>query len=462
MAEVWETDWLASRPVFYNEKTGAASHHINDVIDFGSVEIDPEGLFNFLDFGYSVLGQTPVRNVRFLAPCSRLTRGQNGHFEITSTHDPVQDWLGKESDEYDVLVRLKDTIQGWELQSKGPIVIPTSGGYDSRLLNTMINDRSRIRSFTYGLSEKQDESFEAVKAKKLSTILGTQCQQIQLGSFHKYFGAWDDLFGVSTHAHGMYHLEFYSAIKNIIPAGGALLSGIIGDAWAGSVEISLITQPDDLGLLGYAHGLRGDPGASLLKAGKAQREEYFARNKDLLNDPLYRVVAAMRFKIVLLNYLLAVPESLGFAPWSPFLIPEIALSMLTLPSSRRKGRVWQQDYFNRQGVNLESMNLPCNPTNTLDLHAMRCVPLRPLNVRLLCEVIKPSYVDWVNRQVKRVSPSWEWVWRQAAMRPRKVGRCCALLGIRDERLAAYSAYLTLKPIERVLERRDMAGKGGAS
>jgi hypothetical protein len=52
---LFETDWLASQPVFYNERTGKASHNINDVIDYTNLEFDREGFNNYVDFGYSVL-----------------------------------------------------------------------------------------------------------------------------------------------------------------------------------------------------------------------------------------------------------------------------------------------------------------------------------------------------------------------------------------------------------------------
>ena len=50
-ALLFETDWLASDPVYYNEVTGAASHGINDVIDFANVELDAEGLNAYLGTG---------------------------------------------------------------------------------------------------------------------------------------------------------------------------------------------------------------------------------------------------------------------------------------------------------------------------------------------------------------------------------------------------------------------------
>ena len=79
---LFETDWLSSRPVFYNLDTGAASRNINDVIAFADLEIDGEGLCAYLAAGYSVFGHTPVRGVRFLPASARLWRDSGGKLRV--------------------------------------------------------------------------------------------------------------------------------------------------------------------------------------------------------------------------------------------------------------------------------------------------------------------------------------------------------------------------------------------
>ncbi|MDR0711935.1 MAG: hypothetical protein LBF67_06295 [Prevotellaceae bacterium] len=74
---VASSDWLASNPVFYNEKTMRVSENINDVIDFPNMEFDTEGLSAYLDFGYSVFGSTPLKNVKFLLPNESLQMADN-------------------------------------------------------------------------------------------------------------------------------------------------------------------------------------------------------------------------------------------------------------------------------------------------------------------------------------------------------------------------------------------------
>lgn len=63
MNNLFKTDWLASKSVFYNKKTKKISYNINDVIDWINFSIDQEGLYLYVLFGYSILGKTPIKNV---------------------------------------------------------------------------------------------------------------------------------------------------------------------------------------------------------------------------------------------------------------------------------------------------------------------------------------------------------------------------------------------------------------
>ena len=92
--------------------------------------------------------------------------------------------------------------------------------------------------------EDQSRSFEVVQAKALANRFGIRWERIPLGDFHHYFDDWDAEFGLSTHAHGMYHFEFYTKIRERLKGRHAFLSGIVGDAWAGSIPLAhkLMTQ----------------------------------------------------------------------------------------------------------------------------------------------------------------------------------------------------------------------------
>lgn len=454
MPQAYETDWLASSPVFYNEKTGKVSNNINDVIDFDDLEFHPEGFNNYLDFGYSVFEQTPVKNVKFLRHSSRLTTEEAGSIKVEYLDDPAEKWACQISKEKDVWEHLEAAVQAWEKQVDGEIVIPTSGGFDSRVLNLLINDKSRIRSFTYGVSNPQSASYEVVHAKKLSELLGTKWEQVELGGFHQHFDDWDRLYGPATHAHGMYTIEFFKKIKGGFAGALPLLSGIIGDAWAGGKKFEPIDTISSLYKLGLTHGMHADSHYSLLNSKPDQREFYFECVKDKIKDPFWVTVESMRFKFLLLSYLLRVPESLGFLPWSPFLDINIALSMLTISPKRRNGRAWQVEYFRKKNVYFENQHLKVNTENSLNFDATRAYPPAPLDISLMREVMQPGYVKWINNIIREM-PLPNPVLK-SVLNIRKVGGILRRAGFRSRNvfLEAYCAYLTLKPIENLLKRRN--------
>jgi hypothetical protein len=118
MNKVFETDWLASDPVFYNEITGKASRNINDVIDFKNVEFHPEGFNNYLEFGYSAFEQTPIKNVKFLRHSSRLVIDDQNRIQVEYLDDSAEPWIGKQSQEDDVIDLIRWRVQEWNLRQK--------------------------------------------------------------------------------------------------------------------------------------------------------------------------------------------------------------------------------------------------------------------------------------------------------------------------------------------------------
>jgi hypothetical protein len=450
--KVYKTDWLASKPVFYNEKTCKISHNVNDVIDLDDLEFHSEGFNNYLDFGYSVFGQTPIKNVKFLRHSSEVYK-ENGKLKIIEHPDPVEEWFRRNPNytkEEDILELIKNKVQEWEKNHEGKIVVPTSGGFDSRLLNYFIKDKTRVKAYTYGVSPKQEDSFEAVYAKKLCEILNIKWRCLKLGEFHKYFNEWDELFGISTHAHGMYHVEFYNKIaEKEMPE--LFLSGIIGDGWSGKVKIDPIKSIDDVYFLGYTHGINADSCFSKISSCSKNKRKYYEVNKEKLKDDRIRVVESMRMKLTLLNYLINLPKKFNFKVWSPFLDIDIALGMLNLTPERRKNRQWQRDFFKKAGLNIEGMAFKnVSKKNTLNNQAMKKVSLRSLNKELLSELIEEDYIDWVNKNIKNNFLSDIW---SASFKARYIGEGMKLLGLEDTKLKAYFAYLTLRPIENILYKK---------
>jgi hypothetical protein len=456
---VIETDWLGLPRVYYHEVTGAVGGSILEVVDPADADWDPEGLENYLAFGYSVFGRTPVRHVRFLGPAMRLRRTAGG-VAVEQRADGVAACLERPLPEGALWERMRALVGERERSSDGTIVVPLSGGLDSRLLVSLVGERDRVHAYTYGVSERQERSCEVVHAREVCRRLGVAWEHVPVGGFHDpaYFDAWFRLFGPATHAHGMYHLEFFGAVR-AREGGGApvLMSGLVGDAWAG-LSVGEIGGPGDLLRLGYTHGMHADARWMADPPARNEvRERYYEEHREALRDGRVRVIEAMRCKLVLLEYLLRVPASLGFRPWAPFLDRELACGMVSLPAERRRGRVWQREHLEREGLLVEGGGLRCSWGNTLNHQALDRVPLAPLDAGLLADAVRPEYVRRVNAGVAAGGP-----WRRVARglrRWRLWSSGLRRLGL-DGRLAAYCAYLTLWPLQE-LARQRAAGVRGA-
>ncbi|MVZ66306.1 hypothetical protein GQF61_10590 [Sphingobacterium sp. DK4209] len=445
-------NWVGYQTVFYNETTGDYGLNINDVIDYANLEIDLQGLAAYLDFGYSVFGHTPVKGVKFLLPNQSLYFS-DGKLLVHESEDTISNQLGKKTHEEDVLHMIHQRVNNWANGFSENILIPTSGGFDSRLMNVMIDDKSRIHAYTYGTSFNQGASRESVYASLLAERLGTKWSRVPLGKFNLYMDDWYSQFGPAVAASGTYHIEFYHKIREQErQAKMGLLSGIIGDAWAGAVKVPEIQSASAYRTLGYTHGMSADSKLAMDVDYTGLAEALFDKQKEDLKSADFRIVTAMRTKMMMLQYLIAVPSHMGFPGYSPFVEEDIALAMLNLPVERKNERAWQRDYFRKHNLLFEEEKHKYTYQNSLNYYALVHETLEPLDVSLLREVIKPEYLDWVNQRILHIGAK-ERVF-QTLMHTPKVKGVLKLLGARNGLLAAYFAYITLKPIETLLKKRN--------
>lgn len=117
----------------------------------------------------------------------------------------------------------------------------------------------------------------------------------------------------------------------------------------------------------------------------------------------------------------------------------------------------------RLGISLESLNLQASHQNTLNLQALRRIPVRPLDSNLLSKVVNPAYVELINEQVKSsLKPSGvKDRLLDRLLEIRKVGGALRRFGFVTNdirRLKGYFAYLVLVPIEVLLRRQELGQK----
>jgi hypothetical protein len=456
-----QTDWLATETIFYHERTSRAGGNILQVIDYEYFDWDWPGLQNYLAFGYSVFGHTPVRGVRFLPPASRLTI-VGGQFAIANLapDQGLLDQLASRSTPDEVLEMIRQRLEQWRAGLAGrEVVLPLSGGLDSRLLLALWPQPAELAAFTYGVSDPQAGSVEVVHARLLAQRYGLRWWPIELATLGRYLPDWYALFGPSTHAHGMYQLEFYHKIAALGWGQRPLLSGALGDAWAGKMEVPPVRSPSEVRHLAFAHGKNAE-GAQLQKTVPRNPilEAYFAEKSTDLADPRFRVIEALRTKMMLLKYLWQVPRALGYQPFAPLAEPEIALAMLRLPPELRANRHWQTEFFARHELDLERLTLPRDYRNYQQHQAALAQPLPPLSEGVLREIVKPGYVRWVNRNLLNT-----WHSRLGYRLFRRFRATRGLWRLFPDRAdRAIAAYLTLAPLERLIRARDAHLRGHGS
>lgn len=450
--EVARGNWVGYRTLFFNEKTHQYSEDIHQVIDDNNIEIDPEGLAAYLDYGYSVFGRTPVKDVRYLLPYQSLHISE-GRLYVQQAPDHTLGLLGVSTSEDDVLEMIGSAVNQWADGFTDDILIPTSGGLDSRLMNAVIRDKARIHSYTYGTSANQQKSRESVYAQLLAQRLGTQWARIPLGTFNVYMDQWFQQFGPSVAASGTYHIEFYRKIQAREKGNPMqLLSGIIGDAWAGAVNVPEIPDTTAYRVLGHTHGMSADSKLATKTNYDSIIEPLFDHQKDALKNPEYRIITAMRTKMMMLQYLITVPERMGYPGYSPFLDEKISVAMLNLPRDRKANRIWQQDYFRQENLLFEQEKHPYTYQNSLNYYALTNERLEPLAVDILREFFAVRYLEWINQKIQHIGRK-ERIFQQLMHTP-KVKGVLQLLGAKNTLMTAYFAYITIKPIEMLLSKRN--------
>lgn len=458
-----ENDWLGSIPVFYNEKEQVASTLINSVIaQTSAVTMDAEGFNNYLDFGYSALEKTPIAGIKFMRYASRL------HFsELGCTYeygvDPALILSKVATTPAQTLDFLATSVGKKAEEVSGQIILPMSGGFDSRLLGSFISQshRGRIKAFTYGVSNPQIASKEVVNGRLVAKKLQITWQQIQLDSFHSLYPEWFSLFGCSIHFHGMYQIEFYKKIRQQGVLEASVLSGIIGDAWSGNVQIGPIRTFEEVKKLGYSHGLNFSSSNSSMSKADTGIRNFFTTYGPALFDERLRIIFSMRFKLILLSYLLTVPEYFGYPAWAPFLDLRNVEAILSLPAGeRKKERRWQIEYFKAHDLYVEDIPAERLFDSTVDLDNLKTNPLAGVEEKALLAYIKATKLARTTAEYQRLlatglstSPSYARVF--AWIERLRIRPLLAAFGIKvnyRRKETAYVETLILKPIELTIQK----------
>ncbi|MHB8107547.1 MAG: asparagine synthase C-terminal domain-containing protein [Candidatus Cryosericum sp.] len=251
------TDRLASFPLFYTYGNG--SLHISDDgwalgQKLGLFEADNLSVSEFLLSGWVVGDHTLLADVR------QLQAGQYLYWDGESKEPAVGfyykhlhgDYLELGTSEYydeldsvyrHVFLRLIASVEG------RTIVVPLSGGYDSRSIATMLKKLGydKVICFTYG----RPESFEVDIARKVAERLGYKwyfVNYVDRENWAKLKGA-TGYFQYASSGRTLPHVQDYIAVaeltaKSLVPRDAVFVAGHSGDSLGGSWAPHISDQQD--------------------------------------------------------------------------------------------------------------------------------------------------------------------------------------------------------------------------
>lgn len=444
-----ENDWIGSIPVYYNADDQVVSTY-SKVCLKDDRTFDEEGLYLFLKYGFSVMGVTPFRKVRTLRYFSSL-QFSSSSIKVLEKEDPALSVdLSKPSDEYEITELIRQDMGRLLDDTTQNIVCPLSGGLDSRYLCSLISDeqKDRVSTYTFGLSNRQEKSFEAQIARSVATRTGLRWKHIPLKNAYQHTIEWHDLFGFGIHLHGMNHIEF---LKNILAEGqqdgsSMLLSGITGDHFTGDRLTGLkVNAPDQLFQLAYTHGLNC---SSLLPYQETEAEnKFFEQNRKLLTDGRWNPVVGVRLKMGILHYLSMLPDNMGMSSVSPFNNFEIVCKMRSLPPARLHDRLWVNDYFKKAGLHYRTRNFYGDTRNTLNRQLFSASKFHDLDPHFWQNTpIQPVQVEQVNHFFRNYSTPIE-RFKYFLSTQRVVKEAVKMVGLKNQFNSNLSIYQTLKSVE---------------
>lgn len=360
-------NWCGLSPYFYNkENPNEVSKKLStkEVVAYDEI-----GLNLYLNAGYCLFGRTPYQGYSFLRANETLNEGKVTNRNV----DYLTNLVKSDSVSVETTIQsIANRIHEIEKLSSEKIIIPLSGGMDSRLLLSLIEDKSRIEAFTYGQSWTQSKSNEVTKARALSKKMNFKWQHIEIRDYSNLMPLWIEKWGAASHAHGMYQMQFYAKIASLVPSNSVVLSGIIGDLLAGSLPTHSIRQPSQLFNLALSREMNAKSVAEKLAFFEQSTsiedflESEFATYESVLRHKRAADLVTIQNKNMLLRYLVEVPEWYGFNSQSPYLDECVGTNMLRLADELRQDRQWQKSYLEDIRLGDSYLGRPGLFSNTLN------------------------------------------------------------------------------------------------
>jgi asparagine synthase (glutamine-hydrolysing) len=184
-------DYYASRPVFYGIQDGSFyfSPEAKGVARMPGFDagVDEDALVAFLINGNPLAEQTFYKNVKPLPPGTVL-RIENGQLSrtVSSVYAPCADTIDRGEEYYiDALSALLMKAVSKQLRNPDKVVVPLSGGIDSRLIAGCVNRIAgeKLHTVTWGVNENLADS-DAATARQVANFLHSDHHFLRRESEH--------------------------------------------------------------------------------------------------------------------------------------------------------------------------------------------------------------------------------------------------------------------------------------
>lgn len=246
------TDYTGSVPVFHSSRDGWVVSNIEPATVDGSgatvEDLSTPNLFGLLLFSHFLWDETLYRHVFQQTPDSRFAFRSGSSTPQTEELRSLSSEKTRAGRPIESIAAELDALNRRlvvdALKPHAEIVLPLSGGYDSRMILAAAAEdpelRDKLKCFTYGPAM----SIEVQAAKRLAKSYGVWWKHVELPCRFLERGhleAIGEIFGGSLHFHGMYQLEFVEVLKPFLerPEEAVLTSGYMTGVPAGQ-HVSLM------------------------------------------------------------------------------------------------------------------------------------------------------------------------------------------------------------------------------
>ena len=237
--DVWTlwNDWLGSIPVFHASSAGLRIASTLEPAVVAALGCTPDdvflpGLLSLLIHGNCLSDWTLFRNMKVLPPDSASEWSAGGfrgkqYFTVRPTEGRWEEGWDELVEEMHELSRraIADV-----LRTQSTWILPLSGGLDSRLIAAVGAELGvNVLAYTWGAQG----SLDTIYGRQLARALDLPWTWIDLGREYltRYVGPWLDVFGSAMHAHGMYQMAFFDALRS--EPAAPVASGFLGETLAG-------------------------------------------------------------------------------------------------------------------------------------------------------------------------------------------------------------------------------------